>query len=220
MKLMISAAATALIALSASAAIASTPTTATLDSFSVFQGPLSNPLGESNTTAIGGGIDRTLTLSPIAGLPPIQYSLVSTGGPGGFLDITNGNGDDSMVTVQWSIPAFNLPIGSTDVSFFVDVLTSDSNPAEVALDLNGINLGGGSIGPNANNQRIFFSTDPTLLTGGNLRMVFNGAIGWDLGVDAVGIRFTPPAQVSEPTTLALLGAGLLGAGLLGRRRKA
>jgi hypothetical protein len=54
-----------------------------------------------------------------------------------------------------------------------------------------------------------------LNAGGVLALTINGAPGWDLTLERIGLSFDLlPAAIAEPSVVALLGLGLLGIGLV------
>ncbi len=142
----------------------------------------------------------------------------------GILDITNGGGEDSTVTVQWNVGALSVPTGATDIGFLFKILESDGNPTDVAFSLNGTPIFASAIPGNTVNTDVSFTlADPTLLaSGGLLELVINGGSGWDLSLDAFGVSWTDPVvpvnPVPEPASMALIGLGALGLAAVRRRK--
>jgi hypothetical protein len=229
-KLLLATATLAIVA--ATPAFATTPVQVILDNFSVNQGPFTVDLADgsalpgamSGTVAIGGGVNRSLTLTPLSASGDINMDARVRSGQ---LQVINGVLDDSRVVVEWSLPSsFNIPTGATGVSFFLDITGSDGNPATaglfaaLSLGSQNIPINVGASGPAAP-YTLTFSLGNVIPTGNALRLTLDGQPGWDVSVDRIGYTFTPPPpQVAEPATLALMGAGLLGLGLMRRRRAA
>jgi hypothetical protein len=160
---------------------------------------------------------RTLTTQLLNTAPPTQSAAeVSFGG----LHITNGGGEDSEVTVSWAMPATRVPNGATNVGFLFTILQSDANLTDIQFFLNGTSVSNFSIPGNTFNQDLTFGIANGILdAGGTLKMVLNGAVGWDL--DSIGLTYDMPTQssaVPEPGSLALLGLGLAGIAAARRRK--
>lgn len=146
----------------------------------------------------------------------------------GFLDIANAGGEDSTVTVQWNVGALAIPTGATDIGFLFKILESDGNPADVTFSLDGTQIFASAIPGRTSMADITFTlANPSLITsGGLLELAINGATGWDLSLDAIGISWTdpvvtppaPPAPIPEPTSMALMGLGALGLAAVRRRK--
>jgi MYXO-CTERM domain-containing protein len=151
-----------------------------------------------------------------------QQSGVIMGGnttPPGSLSMYNGVGQNSHVTLEWSLVAGFVP-STGPVSFFFNVVGSDAVPVTISYALNN----GAFTNVATFNQvvppNVPFAVPLTdaqrddLALGGTLELKFQGDAGWDFAIDSFGF------QVSEPASLALAGLALLGAGAATRRRKA
>jgi hypothetical protein len=200
----------------------------TIDNFDDDQGPITNNSATNGTVVTSSsaavtvsGATRVLEIMALTSTPPRDRSAyvcgaVDCAGSDTILDIQNGPGDDSEVRVIYTIPAINLPVGATNVEFFLTIVQSDGNPTDVVVS--GVASGSGNIPGNTMNLVIPFPTTGTSFGPGTLTLTFNGADGWDLSADSFGIRWTDPqGQIPEPGSMLLIGLGAAGLGLLRRR---
>jgi PEP-CTERM motif len=181
----------------------------------------------SDTTVNGVAVtqtiaERTLSTNMLSAFAPIGNTADVTGGATGFLDITNGGGDDSEVRIGWNLAAGVLPASATNIGFFFKVLQSDGNPTNMSFYLNGSLLSANDILGNTSNQIVTFGLTAAQVTaasaGGALELRINGTPGWDLSVDSLGLSYEPAiTRVPVPGTLALFALGL--AGLTFRKKK-
>jgi hypothetical protein len=203
--------------------------TIVVDNFSVNQGPI------EDTTKDGQAATNTL---PIRTLTHnlLDFSAPTNSGvevAGGALDIQNGSGENSEVTVSWVLNGGIVPAGSTNVAFNFGVNQSDGNPTSMQFLFNNQNLSSFSIPINIGTDPNitppvpvkFGLTQAQLLTlnnGGKLDLIISGAKGWDLNLDQFDITFDPSnvvPNVPEPSVLALITISLLGLGFLGKRKQ-
>ncbi len=184
----------------------------TIDSFGDDQGPIST--GSNGPVAVSDAADdRTLTITPIASVPPIDRSVSVSFG---VLDVTNGGGEDSQVVVAYTIPALAIPVGATNVQFFLTIVQSDGNPTAVALG--GVATGNFNIPANTLNDTVLFPVGGVAFGPGSLTLTFDGATGWDLTADSFGVQWTDPRTgIPEPGSMILLGMGGIAIGILRRR---
>lgn len=180
-----------------------------IDDFSVNQGTL-NSTGSIGPMSIGGGISRTLSMTAFGGLAPNFYSMMVDSG---LLDMTNGVGDDSVMILSYDLPLLPVPMGATNLKVVLTVLQTDGNPTDVVLG--GVGSGFANIPGNTMNVAYNFGISGPPVGPGNLSFVFNGAPGWDASIDSVSLTWS---DVPEPSTYAMVGAGLLALAL--RRRSA
>jgi hypothetical protein len=190
------------------------------------------PVGPVNPPA--NTLSRTVTHDFLAGTNAAgtasNVAIGSQTSPAGAFSVFNDVDRDSRVTLAWTLPAgfvpnsavgaysweFALLLASVDVSFqlfYNNVLFT----ADVLLAYDGMS------GPVS---RSFALSDAqqNAISGGvgtqELRVVFNGPVGWDLKLDSFGLREgTTVNPVPEPSTLALVGLAVAGLGLASRRRK-
>ena len=194
---------------------------AIIDSFDL--GDQTIELDAANPTGSNTNSYRTLSSTLLSSSAPVSSSAAVSFG---ILDITNGGGEDSTVTVQWNVGALSIPTGATDIGFLFKILESDGNPTDVAFSLNGTQIFSSAIPGNTTNADVSFTlADPSLITsGGLLELVINGASGWDLSLDAFGVSWTDPVvpvtptPVPEPASMALIGLGALGLAAVRRRK--
>lgn len=138
--------------------------------------------------------------------------------PTGSLSMANAPAHNSEVDITWSLAADFVPLIGP-VSFFFDVVSSDSVPVNISYSLNGspfslITTFNAVVPPTVGLAVPLSAAEQALLNpGGTLTLRFTGDDGWDFAIDSFGFR-TP-----EPASLALVGLALLGAGVASRRRK-
>ncbi|MEZ5356580.1 MAG: PEP-CTERM sorting domain-containing protein [Bryobacteraceae bacterium] len=193
----------------------------TIDSFSDDQGPLTisnldptSPKSDGPVAVSDDADDRTLMITGIGPVNPFS-NVVQVAGGG--LDITNGTGDDSTVVVTYNLPLLAIPLGASNVQLFLTIVDSDGNPTNVQLG--GVAAGNFAIPGNTSNQTVAFNVAGPPVGPGQLTLTFDGAPGWDLNVDSLGLRWTDPPQtgVPEPGSMLLIGLGISALGLLRRR---
>jgi hypothetical protein len=157
---------------------------------------------------------RTFSNNLLAGVAPIGNTADVTGGPTGFLDITNGGGEDSEVRISWTLAAGRIPASATTAALFFKVLQSDGNPTNMSFYLNGSLFSSNDIPGNTVDSIVQFTLNSTQRAtanaGGTLELRINGATGWDFSADSLGFSYEPAAAVPVPASAALLAIGLVG----------
>ncbi|MEZ5403935.1 MAG: PEP-CTERM sorting domain-containing protein [Bryobacteraceae bacterium] len=190
-----------------------------IDDFSTDQGPISTAVVPDTVTdgptGIGGTITRELVLNTLAALLPPEFTVQVSFGT---LDITNGSGDDSQVRVIYEIPAIMIPAGATNVGLFLEIVQSDGNPTDVMVSGTAGASGSFFIPGNTMNQIVHFNIPAASFGPGSIILEFDGAPGWDLTVDSLGVNWDDPSRVPEPGTTALLGLGLAAVAFVRRSR--
>lgn len=186
--------------------------TLVLDNFQDNQGPISTgSTGPLALTSPNSATNRTLTLNQLSSIAPPTFNMVVSSG---ILDMTNGTGDDSTMIVTYTLPAGLIPVGATNIQLTLEVIQSDGNPTSLALS--GAASGNFSIAANTNLQTVTFNI--ASLGAGSLTMTMDGAAGWDLALDSIGVNWTDPTTVvPEPSTYAMIGLGLAGLAFLRRK---
>ena len=181
-------------------------------------------------TATQSDAVRTLSITTVAGPADGNGATTTIGGatfPVGLLEVANASGRDTEVKVSWNLAAATLaaiPANAFNISFFMQVVQSDGNPTDLEFTLGGASLATFAIAPNTMNAPVTFGLNPAqlalLTAGGDLGLVLNGTLGWDLTLDAFGFSYEVPASVPvpEPASLALVGLALAAAGAASRRK--
>ena len=206
----------ACVALSATAASGAAAVEVVLDDFSVDQGPVQDLVVDGS--AVSGLLgNRTLTSNLLAQLG-VAFNAVQVGG--GVLEVDNGVGERSEVTVSFALASSLVPVGAINPSFFFTVAQSDPSGVSVKFLLNGSQIAASLIPGNQSALEISF--DPPagpIGAGDTFAFVMTGQAGWDIAIDSVGVRYTAP-PIPEPSTLALAGLGALALGFSLRCRRA
>jgi hypothetical protein len=165
--------------------------------------------------------ERLLSSNLLMGMPPIGNTAEVNGGVGGYLDVTNGSGEDSEVRVAWNLAAGTLPASAQSANIFLTVLRSDGNPVDLSFFLNGTLFAVSSIPPNATDLLVGYHLTAgqrvVASLGGILELAVNGAANYDVSIDSIRLSYEPAALLAAPASLSLLGLGFLCLGFRKRR---
>lgn len=188
----------------------------------------------NNVNPIISSIHRTLTHEllatpfPVNAATPFNYKptafaeVVQPGG--GYLQVINGAGENSTVSVSWNVAADFVPENtSAQFQFFVN--NTDSNPTFIDFyfgdgSTSPLQLisGHNTLGANLLNADVFFNLSfdsiAKINKGGIMTMVMNGSNGWDMNIDTYGINYIP---VPEANLMGLIALGLVGFDLTRKR---
>jgi hypothetical protein len=200
-----------------------------VDDFSVPQGPISD-LTLNNGPIVSTIPVRTLSNNLLASIPPAQSAtevLVYTdaGINYSYLDVSNGTGEDSQVSVFWNLQPNLFPSGVVSAGYYFRIIESDNNPTQVRFSLDGQSLANFTLGGGVQNADRSFGMDMAQLArinlGGILMLQIDGATGWDMALDAFGFIFPlpPTTPVPEVASLNLLAFSLLGLGWFRNKRR-
>jgi PEP-CTERM motif len=197
----------------------------TIDDFNTPDMLVADQIAAGATTALSpGGVPngRELSHELLSGINDLagSGSKVTIGSqtfPVGQLEVANASGRDSQVKVSWTLASGLMPTTAIAPAWIAFTVTqSDGNPTSLELLVNGTSEGMFAIPGNTINDTKYFALSAlaqnTLAGGGQLMLVLDGATGWDMTVDSVGI------QVPEPTSVALVGLALVAAGAASRRK--
>lgn len=158
-----------------------------------YLGPLSFNSSNANVSSPIAGSIANVRLAPLGLSETDFYSVITTGG---VAAMNFGSG----------VSSFSFLWGSPDNYNFLDIATSDASGLTYGGAQLGV-LGGFSSNGDNDNTRLFTigTTDDTLINSITFR--------------SNGIAFEVAAAVPEPSTYALLIAGLAAVGFVARRRK-
>ena len=196
-----------------------------IDDFDTDQGPIADgttdgvPVTAPTVTySVGGNsFDRDLSINLLSALPPEESEAEVVDG---VLDISNGVGDDSTTVVTYDVSSLVDDVAALgpilDLAFLFEVIQSDANPITIGAVLNGVDLGVFNLPANVTNEILSFAIPDESLVGGDLVLTINGAPGYDLALEALGLEVNQ--DVPAPAMLGLFGLGLAGIGLARRRR--
>lgn len=186
-----------------------------IDDFNTGDQSLSNSILGS-TVSDNNGI-RTLSTTLTAATQPIRSEAIVSND---HLDIMNGVGENSVVSVLWSLPPITLPANITNLSFIFEILDSDGNPTNVSIKLNSSTIFTSAIPANAQGLVSSVPISAALISGGGtFELLISGAAGWDMSIDAFGISWTDPTpSVPEPASATLAALGLATLAALRKRK--
>ena len=213
----------ALIALASGALITTSPSYAgsiLIDDFSASQKKL------QDRTVDGSAVSDTLS-----GVRTLSDNLLSSGNgyygrssvvvEDGILEIKNRRNSDSEIIVSWVLDK-GLFTGATSAEFNLSIIGNAKTSLEFLLDNNAF----ASFTIDTDNSKsLNFALDSSQLAtmdiGGNLALKINGAPGWDLKLDQIGVNVanSQSTNIPEPTLMGLLGISLTGLGFFHRKNR-
>ncbi|WP_394752459.1 hypothetical protein [Crenothrix sp.] len=186
-----------------------TPTYASIiviDNFSVDQQPIKDSTADNSPIFVTNEV-RTLSHNLLTfSQPPQSAATISYG----VLNISNGIGENSQVTVSWLLKS-DLLFGAKSATFDFASIKAD-NPTNLKFLLNNAELVKFGISANTHKPMSFALSSEQLLAikgGGTLALEVNGASGWDLSVDAISFPTDNQAtNIPEPALMGLVGISL------------
>jgi MYXO-CTERM domain-containing protein len=186
-----------------------------IDDFNTGDQSLTNSIIGS-TVSDDNGI-RTLSTTLTAGSLPIRSEAIVSND---HLDIMNGVGENSVVSVLWNLAPISLPANITNLSFIFEIIDSDGNPTNVSIKLNGGTVFNTAIPANTSGQLTSVPIAAALISGGGtFELLISGAAGWDMSIDAFGISWTDPTpNIPEPASAPLAALGLATLAALRKRK--
>jgi hypothetical protein len=170
----------------------------TLDDFSVAQAAVVDTTvggtAPSSTVAIGGGVNRTITVDLLQpNVPNLSAGAAASAGVAGEFQVNNGSGSggvgaNSNVTLAWTFA--NSVLAGIPVTYAQVVMESTFFNSGTPLGPITGSLGSQTRGRTDAGQYVWTVTPSQLAAGQTLSLLFQGTAGWDFSANLLNLQYT------------------------------